>query len=254
LLRHMSPEQSYREVLRTLAELLLARLAWLSAAALVIATAMLLTHSRGGAVAAAGGVTALLVAATIAPSLRGNRRLFSAIALGIGVAAFLVLLISGAVTLSRVADTSLEAEGRQEIYQFTLQALRERPLLGTGLGTFKTVFQAYRTENMKFVTELANNDYLENMVELGIPAAIALFGSVFALFLTCALGLLRRGRDAIVPCIGIGATFLVAVHSLVDFSLQIPAVATYFVLLLGAGVAQSFSTGGHATTAASEGL
>lgn len=157
-----------------------------------------------------------------------------------------MLLISGAATLSRVADTSLEAEGRPEIYEFTLQALRERPFLGTGLGTFKAVFQSYRTENMKFVTDLAHNDYLENMLELGIPAALALFTSIFVLFLACARGVLRRGRDAIIPCVAIGATVLVAIHSLVDFSLQIPAVATYFVLLLGAGVAQSFSTGGRA--------
>ncbi len=248
LLRSVSPGQSYRALLRTFAELLTGPLVWLLAAVLVITTALLLTHSRGGAMATVSGVTALLAAALIAPSLRDNRRLLSAIAVGIGIAGLLVVFISGAATLSRVAGTSLETEGRPEIYEFTLQALRERPLLGTGLGTFKTVFQAYRTENMKFVTDLAHDDYLENMLELGIPAAFALFASIFVLFLACARGVLRRGRDAIIPCVAIGATVLVAIHSLVDFSLQIPAVATYFVLLLGAGAAQSFSISKRART------
>ena len=52
----------------------------------------------------------------------------------------------------------------------------------------------------------------------------------------------RRRRDAVYPCIGFAATTLVAAHSLVDFSLQIPAVALTYSLLMGAACAQSWST------------
>jgi hypothetical protein len=44
------------------------------------------------------------------------------------------------------------------------------------------------------------------------------------------------------PCIGVGATTLVAVHSLFDFSLQMPGVAALYWLLMGAAVAQSFGS------------
>jgi O-antigen ligase len=247
LLREVDLKQTRRAVLYSLVEFLSTRLTWLVGTLLVTATALLLTHSRGGAAAAAGGVIALLGAVLLAPGLRGNRRLSVVLTAGIGLAGCLVLLISGTETLMRVADTSFEMDGRHEIYEFTLRALAERPILGTGLGTFKTVFQTYRTENLQFVTELAHDDYLENLLELGIPAGLALFSSILALFLVCAKGVLRRRRDEIFPCIGIGATVLVAVHSLVDFSLQIPAVTTYFLVLLGAGVAQSFSTSARAS-------
>jgi hypothetical protein len=55
-------------------------------------------------------------------------------------------------------------------------------------------------------------------------------------------GVLVRQRDAIFPCIGIAASILVGFHALIDFSLQIPAVAITYVFLLGVGVAQSRSS------------
>jgi len=42
-----------------------------------------------------------------------------------------------------------------------------------------------------------------------------------------------------VPAVATGVAFLVGVHALVDFSLQIQAVTLTFVAILGAGVAQS---------------
>lgn len=117
--------------------------------------------------------------------------------------------------------------------------MQKTPWLGTGLGSFSSVFPAYRTEAMPGRIDLAHDDYLENLLELGIPAAIALFAAVFVLFLGCVRGVRRRRRDAIFACVGVGATVLVAVHASVDFSLQNPAVTTAYCLLLGAAVAQS---------------
>jgi O-antigen ligase len=234
--------QTRRAVLSSLTELLTARLAWLVGMLLVIATALLLTHSRGGAAVSAAGVATLLGAMLLAPSHRRNRRLAAALAFGIGLAALVVLVISGTTTLTRVADTSLATEDREKIYAYTLQALAERPLLGTGLGTFETVFMAHRDDTLHLVIEYAHDDYLESALELGIPAAILLLSAPALLLWTCARGVIRRRRDSVIPAIGVAAGVLVGVHSLIDFSLQIPAVATSFYLLLGAGVAQSYST------------
>jgi hypothetical protein len=41
---------------------------------------------------------------------------------------------------------------------------------------------------------------------------------------------------------GVAATFLVALHAMVDFSLQIPAVTYTYCFLLGTAVAQSWSS------------
>ena len=71
---------------------------------------------------------------------------------------------------------------------------------------------------------------------------MALFASIGTCAGYCWVGIRRRRRDRIYPAIGVAATALVAAHSTVDFSLQIPAVAVSYAFLLGLGCAQSFST------------
>jgi len=241
VLRGVDFDQPPRVIARSLIELLMTRSVWFVGCIAISATALLLTHSRGGMAATGVGVLALMVMIALAPSLRGTSRAVFSVAVLVGGAA--VLFVSGAATFARVASTSLDLEVRPEIFALTLKALADRPLLGTGLGTFQTVFQAYRTPDLPFLVNAAHNDYLENMLELGIPAALLLFGSLLALFIMCVRGAIRRRRDAILPCIGVGATALVAAHSLVDFSLQIPAVTVTYMMLLGAAVAQSIPSG-----------
>ena len=222
ILRGVDFQQPPRVILRSLIELLMTRSVWFVGCIAISATALLLTHSRGGMAATGVGVLALMVMIALAPSLRGPWRAVFGIAVLVGGAA--VLFVSGAATFARVADTSLDLEARPEIFQLTLKALADHPWIGTGLGTFTTVFEAYRTPDLLFFVNAAHNDYLENMLELGIPAALLLFGALLALFVMCVRGAIRRRRDAIFPCVGVGVTALVAMHSLVDFSLQIPAV------------------------------
>ena len=58
----------------------------------------------------------------------------------------------------------------------------------------------------------------------------------------CFLGVTRRRRDFVYPALAFAVSVQVAVHSLVDFSLQIPAVAATYALVLGLGFAQSWSS------------
>ena len=58
----------------------------------------------------------------------------------------------------------------------------------------------------------------------------------------CLRGVLVRKRDTSYPAVGLAATALIAVHSAVDFSLQIPGVAVPYFALLGAACAQSWPT------------
>jgi O-antigen ligase len=85
---------------------------------------------------------------------------------------------------------------------------------------------------------LAHNTYLEHLVELGVPATLFYAGPLL-LFGYCLRGLFVRRRDQLFPLVAVGATVLVALHALVDFSLQIPAVAVTYAALLGIGVAQA---------------
>jgi type IV secretory pathway VirB2 component (pilin) len=76
---------------------------------------------------------------------------------------------------------------------------------------------------------------------LGLIFGSMLVASIVLLVLKCCKGAITR-QQVTVPCIATGVAFLVGIHSMVDFSLQIQAVALTFMAILGAGVAQSVSS------------
>jgi O-antigen ligase len=92
---------------------------------------------------------------------------------------------------------------------------------------------------------MAHNSYLELALALGVPAAALLMLALAAPFLRCLIGARDRRRDAVYPYIGVGATVLVAAHSAVDFSLQIPALAATYALIMAVAVAQSWRRAYH---------
>jgi O-antigen ligase len=205
----------------------------------VLPTALFLTHSRGGFIATLAGLAALALAVAQAPSLHHLRRLrIAALPLALVVLAF---LISGDKLAERMVGAGDDARGRLAIYAITGQAIADHPLLGTGLGSFESVFPIYRTPDVGGHVDMAHNDYLQNLLELGAPAAGGLLLALAWLVGLCVTGIARRRRDAVFPCLGVAASVLVAVHALVDFSLQIPAVTATYLFLLGAAVAQSRS-------------
>jgi O-antigen ligase len=208
----------------------------------IMVTALLLTHSRGGLAATFGGVMILLLAITLAPGT-GRLRRVGAWSIGPCVLMLLIaILISGGATLNRLGDTDIDANIRLLVDQLTIQAIKDYPIIGIGLGSFVSVFPIYRTIAITFFFDLAHNDYLQNVLELGIPAALCLFVAIGCLVGLCVHGIRTRLRDAIFPCLGLAASALVGLHATIDFSLQIPAVTTVYLFLLGIAVAQSVSS------------
>ena len=77
---------------------------------------------------------------------------------------------------------------------------------------------------------------------LGLLFGSMLVASIALLALRCVKGAMNRQENEIDTCVAAGVAFLVGVHSLIDFSLQIQAIGVTFMALLGAGVAQSQSS------------
>ncbi|HZB94245.1 MAG TPA: O-antigen ligase family protein [Stellaceae bacterium] len=237
LFRHVDP-RSVRTLLASILDTLLWRGSWPVIAVVLTGPAVLLSHSRAGALATLCGVLTLGVAVAAAPSLKHPaRRLFIGF---LGAGCLLGLVVAGAATLDRVVDTTQgEEDARAFILQDTLPAVADNWLAGTGLGTFRFIYPMYQTTEIEGIVDLAHDDYLENILELGVPGALLLFALVAWLAGQCGLGVIRRRRDALYPCLGLAASVLVAVHSMFDFSLQMPAIAVLYAALLGIGVAQS---------------
>ncbi|HEV2552070.1 MAG TPA: O-antigen ligase family protein [Stellaceae bacterium] len=216
---------------------------------MVLVTALVLSNSRGGVVSALLGLTALVVAASALRMLRARDAL--AMAGVIAVAGALLITAAGEQLGVRFATTALEREGRPIAYELILEGIGERPWLGTGFGTFEEAFALVRDERLSGGWDKAHNTYLENAFELGIPAAALLTAACLAMLWRCVVGLRARRRAGIYPAIGIGATVLVGCHSLVDFGLQIPAIAATYALVMGVAVAQSWPSAALLTAAPS---
>jgi hypothetical protein len=88
------------------------------------------------------------------------------------------------------------------------------------------------------------------MIELGIPAALALTLGCAALFTLSALGVWRRRRNAVYACVGVGASLLVASDAVVGQSLENPAVAVVWSLMMGIACAQALRSDERRTAAA----
>lgn len=197
-----------------------------------------LAGSRGGALSFAAGVLAL--------ALVGARRTrawlsfvglaLALLGLGAGLAAWVAPDPRGLQQtpfVSAQADPS--AVHRLDAYAKTLRILVDHPVTGTGLGTFPWAYARYEREGEWIGMAQAHNDFLQFASETGIPGLVLL-----------AWGLVVFGWRVLRPALGSGqhvprwttaaaaaAVLAVLFHSVLDFSLQVPAVAALFSVLLG---------------------
>lgn len=210
----------------------------------VLLTALILTKSRAGLVAGGVGFTALGWAWFYR---RGRLPGLPVVAGAAVVSVVVVLLAAGGGTFERKVDTDgQELSGRPWLFERTLSAIADEPLTGHGGGSFESYFQAYKNADFGGIYSIskAHNSYLEFAGDAGIPALLLLIAVYAWIVGACLRGIRVRRQDAIYPALGLAVGALVGLHALVDFSVQIPAVAALFAMLLGVGYAQAFPTGG----------
>jgi hypothetical protein len=240
LLARKSDLRSRRSFLLSLADSLLGHAKWLVLGLIACGGSLLMSHSRAGLVSALAAVTVLMLLVLAAPAARAPWRFGFAGFVGVGLVA--IALLTGATTFDRLDEMSSDLEMRPKIGAAVLRAIGDNWLTGTGYGSFADIFPLYQPLNVVGFVDLAHNDYLENALELGVPAAALLVATVTYLAVRCLLGVFQRRRDAIYPIAGVAASVMVGLHSAFDFSLQIPAVTVTYAVMLGLGVAQSVGT------------
>ena len=228
-----------RVVARVFLEYLFTRSMVGIAAAGALFFAVLLTQSRAGLAASTVGVAVFLI--TVTRSRRSRKAMLVAVA-AVCLAAAL-LAAGGGMTVERMAGAPGAAAERGEIYRLIAMAIAEVPLTGTGYGSFPNAFPRHASEVLVRPFSHGHNIYLENALELGVPAAAALAAAVGWIGLLC-LGRTRgRGRESFFPGLGVAVVVLIALHSLVDSTLRAPAVAITLAALLGIAASQALSAG-----------
>jgi O-Antigen ligase len=209
------------------------------AVCLLLLGGLLYSSSRAGLAAtlASGGVLAVLMLRGRWHSRPGLVRLFVAIGIALGV---VVVIIAGNSIFQKMAQNS-DLVGRVSIWLAALQAIRMSPWLGWGLGSFADIYAVLQPMSLPLANDLAHSTPLETMVEVGVPMALVGYAIVL---IPCAVAfygaLTRRRAHRYLP----GAAFAVAavpiLHSMVDFSLQMPAIGFVVSALLGMGWTQAF--------------
>jgi O-antigen ligase len=123
--------------------------------------------------------------------------------------------------------------GRLAIIRDSMEMVRQRPILGWGLGAFPVVYPSFRSFYSDFWINEAHNDYVQTLVETG-PAGLSISFLFLILLYRSALVASRNWRDDLQATTSLaaltGCTGLL-VHSLYDFNLQIPANAALFFAL-----------------------
>jgi O-antigen ligase len=233
-------ETPRQEKLRRFLEMVVAKYWYVVVSGLVLAAALIMSISRGGFVAAAFGFIAL-VAALLRQS-RPKASFIFVIVLGTALAVIALFGPGLARLLDRVDQNELGADQRIVIYENSLDAIAASPWLGYGLGSFKSVYRMYDQSNLTTIVDAAHNSFLENTLELGIIGGLVLFATIMIPVIHCWNGAVLRRQDQHIPAVGFAVSILCAAHSLVDFPMQIPAIAASFAFILGIGCAQSLSS------------
>ena len=227
---------SLRQRLRQLIDTLLSPKVLLRLLLAVMVIALVLSRSRMGNSAF---FASLMIAGGLALLLMKNKSRSTTILLS----SLLVIDIAIVGTFfgvekvaERLQNTVSEKENRDEMSRDTFAMWRQQPLLGIGAGSFEYTYSHYRSADVttrKLIGQ-AHNDYLQFLAEYGIGGFVAL------LIATCwcfwwGLVAMRKRRSDLYKGMGFASTMgitAIAIHSAVDFNLQIPANAFMFVFLL----------------------
>ena len=203
--------------------------------------AMFMTDSRAGVLISLGALVLAFVL-FFRPRLTGRNRTIAALLAATAVALAMFQIMGGGVR-ARLEMQGLSDSGRIETYRSALRMIADYPWFGTGLGTFAWSYPEYRSEeiSVRGVWDRAHSIPLELAVELGLPLTGLIVCGWLVILIMLVRAILARRSDSVVPIAALCLALVGLVHSLIDYSLQIPGFSLPIFALIGAGVARGLS-------------
>ncbi len=127
----------------------------------------------------------------------------------------------------KASSEAISTDARTRMWRDAIRLIGVYPLFGCGLNAYESCLMPYQTALPMFTVDYAHNDYLQAAAEQGI-AGLWLWLALAALVLRSLWKVITRSswpeeRYRSLACLGSFAA--IALHSLVDFNLHIPANA-----------------------------
>jgi tetratricopeptide (TPR) repeat protein/O-antigen ligase len=125
---------------------------------------------------------------------------------------------------------------RLSLWKSTSAMFADKPITGTGLGTFDYIYPKYRLADVYSRAVYTHNDWLQLLAELGIIGFIIIVSGMAVLFIKVCKRLNLAKHDVgwtkglIVG--GLSSIGAGVVHALVDFNFHIPAIAVLFTIII----------------------
>jgi len=223
------------------------RLAIYACMVLVLCAGLVLSASRGGVLALVAEAVFLALVGWPSRAANGERRVGALVRAGATVVLFVgmvigaLFLVRSDVLLQNTSQLQLESQGempanervtRSNIWRATLQMIKDHPVIGVGLGAFQFAYTRYDPSSGEQRVEQSHNDYLQILADAGLVGGLIALSFVILLFargLTAAQTQDRRRRAIVIGALA--GCFAIAVHSFIDFNLQITANAQLFLSL-----------------------
>ncbi len=211
------------------------------AGTLIIAATLFATGSRMGTFAGIAATVFVLLVCTLRAGLPWWVK--AAIMSAVGAMLVVFLVTFGENLIDRLIFGELGRETRWIVFSQTLGAIAQRPWTGYGGGSFEWVFPFFGLPPLspEFMWNKAHSTYLQLWFELGlVVGSLPLILCAMFAFRAIRASVWSR-RDWYVPLAGLGALLVAALHSTVDFSLEIPANAYLLLAFLGCAVSASIN-------------
>jgi hypothetical protein len=194
--------------------------------------------SRGGAIITAGGLLAIGLTLLFQGSISTKAKIgFLSLFIILGAAAWM-LALNSLVRRFEVQKDQDFLSGRTEIYKNAYPITRDYPVYGTGPGTFRSVYQLYRTEVTQLWHAFVHNDWLETRITFGWVGYSLVLLQLALLFLWC----FSPGRAPVPPVFG-GCLLIsligTLIHARFDFPFQTYSIFFTFVLISAISVSGS---------------
>jgi len=218
---------------------------------LLIFTALIMSHSRGGYLAMLAAwllVTVVLFHAkrtSCPPQNTLNRKVNHTLKLILIILVAMVTITSTSKNYQQpYAVKEFNLHSNSPIFRSSLKLINAHPITGSGTNTYDQAHTPYIQHYFPKTTlhwSHAHNGYLELIAEQGIIGFLLLGGAI--VFLT-----IRFFQHVFVQPVSIARNCLIAnalttmtllIHAIAEYNFQVPALSAYFFISLGLGMAAS---------------